>query len=106
MTDTDEPELEQIDGCELEDEANALVDAFNDAAESYSPELEWFGMSLDRDTGDQRFVFEANSYVDGDGLAALRERGRVVEYIEAYVYDAETRVQISIPVEGSLEVRD
>jgi hypothetical protein len=93
-------DTEQVDGDNLEAEAQALVDRFNDAKPSYSPELEWFGMSFDRDTGEQSFVFEAADYIDEDGLAAMRACDRTVQYIEAYDFEGEVNVQIQIRVQG------
>lgn len=81
-------------------EAEALVNRFNDAKSSYSPELEWFGMSFDHETGDQLFVFEAAEYIDRDGLSALRESGCTVRYIEAYEFEGDVNVQIEIPCKG------
>jgi hypothetical protein len=95
-------DTEQVDGDELETEARALVDRFNDAKPSYSPKLEWFGMSLDHDSGDQSFVFEAADYIDGDGLSALKECGRTVRYIEADEFEREVNVQINIRVQGEV----
>lgn len=82
----------------LDAEARALVTIFNDAKADYSPELEWFGMSHDREAGQERFVLEAEKYIDEDGLAALRDAGREVAYIEGYEYDGEVGVQIAVPV--------
>lgn len=90
---------EQTDGDVLEAEAEDIVETFNDAASDYSPDLEWFGMSVDV-TGEQSFVFEATDYICSDGLAALREDGRVINYIEVYEYGNEYMVQIQIPVES------
>lgn len=109
MTPTDEhsdAEMErggrQIDGDELEAEARALVERFNDAKPSYSPDLEWFGMSYDRDTDEQQFVFESDDYIDSDGLSALRSCGRTIRYIEAYEFDGSIGVQIQLPVRGEV----
>lgn len=105
MTDRDasDTEVMQVGGGELEAEAQALVETFNDANPDYGPELEWFAMSTDSDTGDQSFVFEASRYIDPDGLSALRESGRHVRYIEAYEYQGEVKVQIHIPVKGGVQ---
>lgn len=86
------------DGGLLEREAEALVEIFNDAAADYSPRLEWFGMGLDHETDTEQFVLEAEEYIDTDGLAALRDHGRIVRYIEAYEFDDKATVQIEIPV--------
>lgn len=94
---------EQVtDGDVLEAEAGALVKAFNGAAPDYAPELEWFAMGLDHDTGTRRFVFQAPGYIDSDGLQALRDLARTVVYIEAYQYDGEVIAQISVPVHGEI----
>jgi len=95
-------DTEQIDQGDLEREADEITTIFNEAAPDYSPELEWFGMSLDHDTGDQRFVMEAEKYVDGDGLNALRDAGWQIQHIEAHnhEYDDDVVVSISVPVQG------
>lgn len=92
-------------GDKLEAEAGAIVARFNDAKPSYSPDLEWFGMSLDHDTGDRCFVFEAADYLHADGLSALRECGRTVRYIEAYEYDSDVSAQIHVRVQGDVPDR-
>lgn len=92
---------ETTDGDLLEREAESLVETFNDAAADYSPELEWFAMSFDRDKG-QAFVLEAEKYIDRDGLAALREAGRAIRYIEAYEFEGDVGVQIQLPVRGEV----
>lgn len=90
------------DGDDLEVEAEALVSLFNEAAADYSPDLEWFAMGQNHETMDRSFVLEAERYIDADGLAALREVGRTVNYIEAYQKPAEDEVycQIQVPVRG------
>lgn len=92
------------DGDQLEAEAHALVEIFNEATPSYSPELEWFAMGHDRETDEQSFVFEAESYIDSDGLAALREAGRSVNYIEAYQKPPRDALycQIQVSVQGEV----
>lgn len=88
----------------LEREAHALEDLFNDAKASHSREIEWFAMGLDHDTGEQQFVLEAPRYIDGDGIAALREAGWEIQYIEAYHSEltGEIGVQIQVPVRGQV----
>ena len=90
------------DGDDLEAEAEALVELFNDAAPDYSPELEWFAMGQNHETMEESFVLEAKRYIDADGLAALRDAGRTVGYIEAYQKPPTDEVycQIQIPVRG------
>lgn len=99
---TDDARLESGTQHSLEGEANALVDRFNSAAPSHSPDLEWFAMSYGRDADEDEFVLEAQGYIDSDGLAALRECGRTITYIEAYGYDDDCVVTIHVPVRGSL----
>lgn len=89
-------------GDDLEREAEALVEIFNEAAAVHSPELEWFGMGLDREPMEETFVFQAAEYMDNDGLEALREHGRVVRYIEGYEYEGEVYVQIELSVQGEV----
>jgi len=86
----------------LESEATALVELFNDAVESYSPDLEWFAMSNGGDR--EEFVFEAEDYVDRAGLDALRERGRTISYVEAHAHEHDDKpvASIHVPVEGSI----
>jgi len=98
----DDAGVEQVDGNELDREAEEITSIFNDAAPDYSPDLEWFGMGLDHDTKERQFVMEAEKYVDSDGLAALRDSGYEVQYIEAHnhEYDDEVVVSISVPVRG------
>ena len=96
---TDETE-HVTDGDLLEAEADALVEIFNGAAPDYSPDLDWFGMGLDHETETQQFVLEAEGYIDPDGLAALRDCGRTIDYIEGYEYDGEVQIQIQLPVRG------
>lgn len=86
----------------LEQEAEALVGLFNEATPDYAPELEWFGMGHDRDGDRQLFVLLANSYMATEGLDALREAGREIQYIEAYEYDGEVNVTIEVPVNGEV----
>lgn len=93
---------EQRDGDQLEREADALVDIFNAAAPGHAQELRWFAMDHDHETGTEAFVLEAESYIDSDGLAALREAGREVRYIEGYEADGDVRVTISVPVQGEV----
>lgn len=90
------------DGELIEAEAKAIEAIFNDAAPSYSPELEWFAMSSDHDTGEQQFVFEASKYICSDGIKAIREHGREIRYIEANELDGEVRVAINLPVTGEV----
>lgn len=92
------------DGDLLEAEAEALVELFNEATADYSPELDWFAMSLDHDTMEESFVFEAEGYIDGDGLEALRDSGRTVGYIQGYQKPPEDEVycQINVPVQGEV----
>ena len=98
---TQDTDAEHTDGDLLEREGEALVEMFNDAAKEYSPELEWFAMSYDREKG-QAFVLEAEKYIDPEGLVALREAGRVVRYIEAYEFQGDVGVQIEVPVMGEV----
>jgi hypothetical protein len=93
------------DGDLLEEEAETLVEIFNEAAPDYSPDLRWFGMDLDHETKEERFVLEAESYIDSDGLVALRECGRIVQYIEAHELDGDVIVQISLPVQDEIPDR-
>lgn len=93
-------DVEDTETSHSELEAEALVNRFNDAKSSHSPELEWFGMSFDRETDDQLFVFEATEYIDRDGLSALRESGCTIRYIEAYEFEGDVNVQIEIPCKG------
>ena len=87
---------------DLEAEARSLVSLYNDAAPSHAPALDWFGMHTHRDSGGESFVLEAPDYIDPDGLAALREYGRTIRYIEAYEYQNDIRVQIEVPVKGEV----
>lgn len=84
----------------IEQEADEITSVFNEAAPDHSPELEWFGMGIDHDTGDRQFVMEAERYVDGDGIAALRGAGWEIQYIEAHnhEYDDDVVVSITLPV--------
>jgi hypothetical protein len=101
MSDELTDETEHVtDGDLLEAEADALVEIFNSAAPDYSPDLEWFGMSPDHETETQQFVLEAEGYIDPDGLAALRDCGRTIDYIEGYEYDGEVQIQIQLPARG------
>lgn len=97
-----EEDSERVTGQLLDAEAEALVAEFNDAAPDYAPDLEWFAMSTDRNTEQQYFVFEAAGYIESQGLAALREAGRVVHGIEAYQKPPSDDVycQMEIPVRG------
>jgi len=76
MTDTEEQSgtctsgPEQLDGGDLEREADEIMSIFNEAAPDYSPDLEWFGMTLDQKTEEQQFVMEAEKYIDRYGLDA------------------------------------
>lgn len=90
----------------LEREAEALVEMFNGAAADYSPDIEWFGMSHDIETGEDAFVLEAAEYIDNDGLDALRDHGRIVQYIEAYEVDGDVAIQIEIPVRDTVPGED
>lgn len=91
-----------MNGDELEAEAEAIVARYNDAKPDYSPELEWFGMTLDHDTEEQQFVMEAEKYIDSDGLDALRDAGWQIQYIEAHnhEYDDDVVISIALPVRG------
>ena len=91
-------EEETTDGDLLEREAEALEDLFDAAAADHSPDLEWFGMGYNHNTDEQQFVFETTEYVDSSGLAALRDRGYPVRYIETYEYGGEVRIQVEFPV--------
>lgn len=92
------------DNSGTEREAETLVEIFNDAAADYSPDLEWFAMGLNHETMEESFVLEAESYIDADGLAALRDAGRTVGYIEAYQKppDDEVYCQIQVEVHGEV----
>ena len=92
-------------GDELDREADTITSVFNEAAPDYSPDLTWFGMGLDHDTGDRRFVMEAEKYVDADGLDAVREAGWEIQYIEAHNHEHDDDVVISVnfPVRGVTE---
>jgi hypothetical protein len=89
---------------DTEREVEALVEIFNDAAADHSPDLEWFAMGLNHETMEESFVLEAESYIDADGLDALRDVGRTVGYIEAYQKPPEDEVycQIQVPVQGEV----
>lgn len=93
---------EYIEEGDLEREADEITTIFNEAAPDYSPELEWFGMGVDHETGDRRFVMEAETYIDSDGLDALRDAGWQIQYIEAHNhgYDDEIVISINLPVRG------
>lgn len=90
------------DPVDLEREAAALVDIFNEAAPDHSPGLEWLAMCLDTATDEHQFVLEATGYIDPAGLAALRDHGRAIRYIEAYELEDAPGVQIQTPVRGRL----
>ena len=92
---------EDVHGDELSDEAHALVEIFNQAKPDYSPEIEWFAMHSDVNGG-QNFVFEAEEYIDTDGLDALRKSGREIDYIEGYAMDGVVYLNFEIPVQGEL----
>lgn len=85
-------------------EAEAIEQTFNQAIPDYSPKIEWFGMSLNHDTREQRFVFEAESYIDPNGIEALQDANREITYIEAYQYDGDVGVHIHIPVTGQTTI--
>jgi hypothetical protein len=89
---------------ELDKEAHALVELFNEAKPDHSPELEWFAMRTDHETGQVFFALEADEYIDSDGLEALREHGREVSYIEAFQHHngGGVSVSIEIPVRGEI----
>jgi len=95
---------DRVDGDELNREAELAVETFNDAAADYSPEIEWFGMSFDSETGDDQFVLQAPKYIDSKGLAALRGAGWYVHYVETYTdpQNGEQVVQIQVPVLGEV----
>ena len=95
-------DVSERDSDALEAEAEALVELFNDAAADHSPKLDWFAMGLNHETMDESFVLEAERYIDSDGLTALRDAGRTVEYIEAYQKPPEDEVycQIQVQVAG------
>ncbi|KOX93252.1 hypothetical protein [Halorubrum tropicale] len=80
----------------LEREANAITSAFNEAAADYSPDLTWYGMGVNHDSGQRQFVMEAERYVDPDGLEAVREAGWKIQYIEAHNHEFDDDVVISI----------
>jgi hypothetical protein len=93
-------------------EAESIVAAFNNASPEYAPELSWYGMTAIRDGGDDAvrrgFVFDTHRYVDQDGLWALRQDGREIEYVEAeggLGGGDGPRLSIVLPVLGR-EVRD
>jgi len=92
---------------DLEAEAEALVDLFNSAAADHSPNLDWFAMGLNHETMDESYVLEAERYIDADGLDALREVGRTVNYVEAYQKPPENEVycQIQVPVQNEIPDR-
>lgn len=93
----------------LEREAHALEAIFNEATADYSPALEWFAMRSDPETDQQYFAMNVEKYADGDGLDALRDYGREVSYIEAFVpYDGDDAVvQLELAVTGEVpEVGD
>lgn len=94
--------IEQVDGDDLEREAGQITSIYNEAAPDYSPDLEWFGMTLDHDTEERQFVMEAEKYIDRDGLDALRDAGWQIQYIEAHNHELDDDVVISIalPVHG------
>jgi len=85
-----------------EHEALALAEAFNNAAEDHSPDLEWFAMS--NGLGEEAFVFEVVSYADPDGLDALRDLGRSISYIEVHAPPDgdDACVSIHVPVQGEV----
>lgn len=89
----------------LEVEAEALVELFNDAAPDHAPDLSWWAMNTDHETKTQRFVLDAHDYIDPDGLAALREHGWTIEYIEANQMEGDIIVSISVPVRGEMPDR-
>jgi hypothetical protein len=100
---------ENVSGADLEAEAESIVELFNREKADYSPRLEWFAMQHDHETDTEAFVLEAESYIDRDGLSALRDAGREPVYIEANEQvDADgVVVGIEIPVTGSvIEVPD
>jgi len=96
-------DIEKVDGDTLEREAEEITTIFNEAAPDYSPDLEWFGMGLDHDTGNRRFVMEAEKYIDSEGLDALREAGYEIQYIGSHNHelDEDVVISISLPVRGS-----
>jgi len=102
MTDGSSVGIDHVEGDELEREADEITTIFNEAVPDYSPELEWFGMGVDHETGDHRFVMEAETYIDSDGLNALRDAGWQIQYIEAHdhEYDDEVVISINLPVRG------
>ena len=101
MSDSDTP-AEGEHRSPKEHEALALVEAFNNAAEDHSPDLEWFAMCNGFDQ--EEYVFEAASYIDTDGLDALRDLGRRVSYIEVHAPPDgdEACVAIHVPVQGEV----
>jgi hypothetical protein len=93
---------EQTAPDKVESEAQSLVEKFNRAKPSYAPELDWYAMSSDHQTGDSSFVFKAVGYLDGTGLSALRDCGRTIRYIEAHKFDGDVEILISIRVQGEV----
>lgn len=89
-------------GDQLDAEAQALETLYNNAKPDHAPELEWFGMTLDHDTGNEQFMLEAERYLDSDGITALREAGWEIQYVEAHSheFDEDVVVSICLPVRG------
>jgi len=90
----------------VEREGEALERIFNDAKGDHSPELSWFSMAVDHETEERQFVLESTHYIDGDGLAALREHGYTVQYVECYEFDGEMIAQIQVLVTGEVPETD
>lgn len=86
---------------EIEAEAHGIVETYNAAIPSHSTDLEWFGMHHERETGEEYFVFETRDYLDPKGLAALRDKGRYVHYVEAFHMDGVDSVQVEYRVRNS-----
>jgi len=99
---TDDVEAEGTPRSPKEHEALALVEAFNNAAKDHSPDLEWFAMCNGFDQ--EEYVFEAPSYLDPDGLGALRDLGRSISYIEVHAPPDgdDACVTIHVPVQGDV----
>lgn len=89
----------------LEAEAASIVELFNDAKADYAPELEWFAMRSDPDTGQEYFALEAERYLDSEGIQTLREHERYIKSVAAGGIDEDV-VTIEIAVENELPSTD
>lgn len=98
--------MSEQDTTQKEAKAEALVDLYNAAKPDHCPELEWFGMGLNHDTGQELFVLESPRYINREGLEAIREAGRSVRYVEAYEFEGEIAVQIEVRVQGEIPTND